>query len=163
MFQSLFQWMSFFNLKRLSIHGFNSACFNPCFSGCLSSIAKAKFVDTETVKFQSLFQWMSFFNTLTKDDRIALAKFQSLFQWMSFFNQKFPVCMLTLFLFQSLFQWMSFFNYRRVFRTLRHYESFNPCFSGCLSSIALTKIKTDIVWMFQSLFQWMSFFNFDLG
>ena len=136
-------------------------------------------------KFQSLFQWMSFFNNrkahkahsnLTVSILVLVDVFLQLQETCTEMNEKLG--------FQSLFQWMSFFNIPITITSSWSKCSFNPYFSGCLSSIReRLNLKTQRLYVsilvlvdvflqylnparlvspskkFQSLFQWMSFFN----
>ena len=230
LFQSLFQWMYLFNSDLLRPE-LREVCFNPCFSGCTSSIVTSTgavvwglvsilvlvdvplqldkpkkrsedgyvsilvLVDvplqssswmksrTSRAEFQSLFQWMYLFNLAGIELTLNPLEFQSLFQWMYLFNQRQLTGRENLLEFQSLFQWMYLFNQKfRLSNRERHWcfnpcfsgctssiegsgnhpsstLSFNPCFSGCTSSIGIIEKVPWVSMVFQSLFQWMYLFN----
>ena len=161
MFQSLFSWMSLWNIYYWYCHrtilivsilvfvdvalerdeGVDEAKgyrlgFNPCFRGCRSGTIMSILNDEGGIVFQSLFSWMSLWNTAVG-----------------------IVCFKPWFKFQSLFSWMSLWNIIDIIpRTQNSLVSILVFVDVALEPYSEDS-ETRTGYMFQSLFSWMSLWN----
>ena len=185
LFQSLFSWMSLWNIEWYPRALSSAMGFNPCFRGCRSGTADRRTVGIRFRRFQSLFSWMSLWNLVFAAlTEFHCTRFQSLFSWMSLWNDGPPRLpsrkkLVSILVFVDVALELGI---GMVLDTQR--ESFNPCFRGCRSGttpVSSRKIRLLIGFnpcfrgcrsgttshthphivppRFQSLFSWMSLWN----
>jgi len=132
-FQSLFCWISLFDILYFCLFDFRNVSFNPCFVGLVFSTKRDKVIIRGVDGFNPCFVGLVFSTWLFKAQPQYYITFQSLFCWISLFDVL-----------------------RRLIQKWK--TGFNPCFVGLVfSTVSVNVISLPGIW-FQSLFCWISLF-----